>query len=101
MNGLSKDAAVAVIGAGAMGAGIAQVAAQAGHDVLLFDAAGGAAEKGRASVLAGLDRQVEKGRLAADERAAKAARLAIAPSHHALGRARPAVAAIVERLGVT
>ncbi|HRP77802.1 MAG TPA: 3-hydroxyacyl-CoA dehydrogenase, partial [Aquamicrobium sp.] len=100
MNGLSKDAAVAVIGAGAMGAGIAQVAAQAGHDVLLFDAAGGAAEKGRASVLAGLDRQVEKGRLAADERAAIAARLAIAPSLDALGRARLVVEAIVERLDV-
>jgi 3-hydroxybutyryl-CoA dehydrogenase len=100
MNGLSKDAAVAVIGAGAMGAGIAQVAAQAGHDVLLFDATGGAAEKGRASVLAGLDRQVEKGRLAADERAAIAARLAIAPSLDALGRARLVVEAIVERLDV-
>ena len=42
MPALARDAAVAVMGAGAMGAGIAQVAAQAGHRVLLYDARTGA-----------------------------------------------------------
>jgi len=53
MSCLSRTDIVAVIGAGAMGAGIAQVAAQAGHQVLLFDAKEGAAEKGREGVLVG------------------------------------------------
>jgi 3-hydroxyacyl-CoA dehydrogenase len=42
---LPRDATVAVIGAGAMGAGIAQIAAQAGHPVRLFDTRMGAAER--------------------------------------------------------
>ncbi|KAB0532031.1 3-hydroxyacyl-CoA dehydrogenase NAD-binding domain-containing protein, partial [Pseudomonas chlororaphis] len=37
MSALTLQARVAVIGAGAMGAGIAQVAAQAGHPVWLLD----------------------------------------------------------------
>ena len=37
---IERGAPVAVVGAGTMGAGIAQVAAVAGHPVLLFDAAG-------------------------------------------------------------
>jgi len=39
---------VGVVGAGAMGAGIAQVAAVAGHEVVLADAAGAAIERARA-----------------------------------------------------
>lgn len=100
MNDLSRDAVVAVIGAGAMGAGIAQVAAQAGHEVRLFDAAEGAAAKGRLAILAGLDRQVERGRVSAQEREAIAARLIIAPSLEALAGARLVIEAIVERLDI-
>ncbi|MFT4672806.1 MAG: 3-hydroxybutyryl-CoA dehydrogenase, partial [Pseudohongiellaceae bacterium] len=37
---------IGVIGAGTMGAGIAQVAASAGHSVVLFDVASGAAQNG-------------------------------------------------------
>ena len=44
---LTRDTTVAVIGAGAMGAGIAQVAATAGHPVAIVDAVTGAAEEGR------------------------------------------------------
>lgn len=46
MSALATDKVIAVIGAGAMGSGIAQVAAKAGHPVLLFDAGEGVAEKG-------------------------------------------------------
>jgi len=42
---LERSVVVGVIGAGAMGAGIAQVAAQAGHRVLMFDAQPGAVER--------------------------------------------------------
>ena len=43
MAAISTESVVGVIGAGAMGAGIAQVAAQAGHTVLLTDSRAGAA----------------------------------------------------------
>lgn len=100
MNALAPSGLVAVIGSGAMGSGIAQVAAQAGHTVLLFDAKDGAAEKGRSGVLAGLDRQVDKGRLTGTEREAIAARLVVAPALAALADARLVIEAIVESLDV-
>ncbi len=45
----AADYTIAVIGAGAMGQGIAQVAAQGGIKTLLFDAKPGGADAGRAS----------------------------------------------------
>ena len=42
---IARDATVAVVGAGTMGCGIAQIAAQAGHRVRLFDTRLGVAEK--------------------------------------------------------
>lgn len=44
MNALPTSTAIAVIGSGAMGAGIAEVAAAAGHAVKLFDNRPGAAK---------------------------------------------------------
>jgi len=66
---------VGVIGAGAMGAGIAQVAASAGHVVTLVDAVPGAAAGGVDKVGAALSRLVDKGRLSADDAAAVLARI--------------------------
>jgi len=66
---------VGVIGAGAMGAGIAQVAASAGHVVTLVDAVPGAAAGGVEKVGAALSRLVDKGRLSADDAAAVLARI--------------------------
>jgi len=60
MQPLATDMPVAVIGAGAMGAGIAQVAAQAGHRVFLLDQREGAAEAGRQSIAKQLQRRVDK-----------------------------------------
>jgi 3-hydroxybutyryl-CoA dehydrogenase len=54
---------VSVVGAGAMGAGIAQVAAAAGHPVTLVDAVSGVVEKAVAGIIAGLQRQEAKGRI--------------------------------------
>lgn len=66
---------VAVIGAGTMGAGIAQVAAGAGHAVHLLDSVPGAADRAIAGIAALLDRQVAKGRLDPDAATALVARL--------------------------
>ncbi len=59
---------IAVIGAGQMGAGIAQVAAQAGFDVVLRDIESRFVEKGIAGIARSLDKFVEKGKLTADAR---------------------------------
>src|SRR5947208_8010693 len=80
--GVHSDAVVAVIGSGAMGSGIAQVAAQAGHPVRLFDTRMGAAEKARAAIGDALLGLAAKGKLdAADARASSARIVAV----HALG----------------
>jgi hypothetical protein len=64
MNTLA-NAPVLVVGAGIMGAGIAQVAAQAGHAVMLHDTREGAAAAARARLGATLDGLVAKGKLEA------------------------------------
>ena len=60
---------VGVVGAGTMGAGIAQVCLQAGHEVLLHDVDHGAVERGHGRIADGLAKLVDKGRLTADDRA--------------------------------
>ena len=57
---------IGVIGAGTMGAGIAQVAAMSGWTVLMKDETPEIAAKGGEAVLGRLDRLVEKGTLTAD-----------------------------------
>lgn len=54
---------VGVIGAGAMGSGIAQVAAVAGHKVVLFDTNAAAVDKAKASLTATLNKLAEKGKI--------------------------------------
>lgn len=58
---------VAVIGAGAMGSGICQVAAMAGHEVILFDAFPNAVAKARDSILSSLNKLAEKGKISDQE----------------------------------
>ncbi|MGU7770577.1 3-hydroxyacyl-CoA dehydrogenase [Burkholderia sp. MR1-5-21] len=60
---LAPAAVVGVIGAGAMGAGIAQVAAAAGHTVLLYDLNEAACDKALAGIRAQFARLAEKGKL--------------------------------------
>ncbi len=72
MNHLST---VAVVGAGTMGHGIAQVAAQAGYAVRLADAVPGAARAGLERIRANLDGAVQRGKVTAAERDAALARI--------------------------
>src|SRR5205823_6523659 len=66
---------LAVIGAGQMGAGIAQVAAQSGLEVVLIDVDAKLVEKSLGGIKAQLDKAVSKGKLAADAAQAAAARI--------------------------
>ena len=59
---------VGVVGSGIMGGGLAEVAARAGHDVVLRSRTIESARAALDSIAAGLDRQVSKGRIGADER---------------------------------
>jgi 3-hydroxybutyryl-CoA dehydrogenase len=61
---------IMVVGAGQMGGGIAQVAAQAGYDVLLNDIKQEFVDKGLAVMAGNLERNVSKGKMTAEEKAA-------------------------------
>jgi 3-hydroxybutyryl-CoA dehydrogenase len=66
---------IGVIGAGTMGAGIAQLAAQTGARTLLHDPVPEALERGIAGIGKALDRQVARGRMSAEEAAALTGRI--------------------------
>jgi 3-hydroxybutyryl-CoA dehydrogenase len=93
-----RGQAVLVVGAGIMGAGIAQVAAQAGHPVALFDARDGAAAEARARLAATLDGLVGKGKLGADAAQATLQRIRPIATLQEAADVRLVVEAIVERL---
>ena len=91
---------IAIVGTGAMGRGIAQIAAQAGGKVLLFDTQADAVAKARESVAAQWDKLVEKGRIDAAAATAQKERLQPAATLADLAPCDLIVEAIVERLDV-
>ncbi len=98
-------ATIGVIGAGAMGASIAQVAAVHGHPVVLADAVPAATAKARASHAKAMAREVEKGRLTQDAADAVLARITYvdgvtADALVAFASCDLVIEAIIERLDV-
>jgi len=89
---------IAVIGAGTMDNGIAQVFAQGGFGVKLHDASAAAIDKARASIDKSLGKFVEKGKLTAADRDAALGRLTAAPSIDDLATVDYVVEAIYENL---
>ena len=98
MSSRSNAGIIAVAGAGTMGAGIAQVAATNGHDVVLLDVSEDALERAEASLGRILVRLEEKGRISADERSAILRRITFSTSQDAAVDAGFAVEAVVEDL---
>ena len=92
------DLTLAVVGTGVMGRGIAQIAAQAGVRVLLFDSRDGAAAEAGDSVAGTLRKLADKGRLSAEAVAGALARIEVAQSLPALAPCHVVVEAIVENL---
>ena len=87
---------IGVIGAGIMGAGIAQVSAVAGHDVLLCDVALDRAQKGRDGIARQLQRQAAKGALSAADVEAALARITATEGTDALADADFVIEAATE-----
>ena len=97
---LERDTVVGVIGAGAMGSGIAQVAATYGHRVLLFDNEAAALDRARQSIEKNLNRSVEKKRLTNDQAGEIQSRIetSAGASYESLADAGLVIEAIVEDL---
>jgi 3-hydroxybutyryl-CoA dehydrogenase len=95
---LSRDAVVAVVGAGAMGAGIAQVAAQAGHPVRLHDARPGVAAAAHEVLTRTFAALAAKGRIDAEAAQRAAARIVPIDALDEVAGAALVVEAIVEDL---
>ncbi|WP_037585231.1 3-hydroxyacyl-CoA dehydrogenase [Stenoxybacter acetivorans] len=87
-----------IVGTGIMGAGIAQIAAQAGIHVLLFDAREGGAQTAKNNLTNTLNRLAEKGKITAEAARQSAACLTAAENLTALSPCDLVVEAIVENL---
>jgi 3-hydroxybutyryl-CoA dehydrogenase len=87
---------IGVCGAGAMGAGIAEVAARAGHKVVVFDAYPASLARGAENVRKGLEAQAARGKLDAGEAETIAARITWAERPDALSSAALIIEAIIE-----
>ena len=100
----APGAIVGILGAGAMGSGIAQVAATAGHQVLVTDTSADALEQARDRLVTVMDREVAKGRLSEAASRAIVERITWAPGtagEYALFRhCALVIEAIVEDLAV-
>lgn len=91
---------VGVVGTGAMGRGIAQMAAQAGSHVILFDLQPGATEAARTALADTWQKLAAKGKLEPTQQEAYLARVSRADSLSALSGCDLVVEAIVEKLDV-
>lgn len=97
---LSPSTLVGVVGSGTMGAGIAQVAALAGHAVVLCDSRADAVPNAIQSIRQNLDKLVSKGKLPAEAAESASKRLRAAASLSELRDSGIVVEAIVEDLEV-
>jgi 3-hydroxybutyryl-CoA dehydrogenase len=92
--------AIGVIGAGTMGAGIAQVAAQSGYPVVLYDIQQDFVDRGLGGIRKALQGRVDKGKLTAEEMAATLGRIQPATARDALAPAAVIIEAAPESLAL-
>jgi 3-hydroxybutyryl-CoA dehydrogenase len=97
---LTADTSIGVIGAGAMGGGIAMVAAAAGHTVCLFDAAPQAAARAMKRFEADLERLVGRGRLDSAEAKARLARIQCVETLQGLADCGLVIEAVIEDMDI-
>ncbi|MDD9857045.1 MAG: 3-hydroxyacyl-CoA dehydrogenase [Gammaproteobacteria bacterium] len=100
MSAFDASHVVGVAGAGTMGAGIAQVAAAAGHRVKLHDRDAAAIDRGLKAIRAALDRRVERGRLDARASEQQLARIEPCPALAQLSDCALVIEAVAEDVQV-
>ena len=98
MNAIRPDQTVAIVGSGTMGAGIAQIAAAAGHRVLVHDARVDAARQAVGKIAAALEKRAAQGKLSRDGASAIVGRIGTCAGLGDLAPAALVVEAIVEDL---
>ena len=91
---------VGIIGGGAMGSGIAQVAATAGHQVVLFDTKVEALNLSKSKLAKVMVRLVEKGKLTLEKAEAIQGRISYADNLEAIAESGIVIEAIVENLDI-
>lgn len=91
---------IGICGAGAMGSGIAQVAATAGHKTIVYDSFDGAIEKSKNGIFASLDKLVEKQKISADKSMAIKTNLSFTKSLMDLKSCDVVIEAIVEDITI-
>ena len=91
---------VGIVGSGIMGAGLAEVAARAGHEVVVRSRTLEGAEAVKTKLASGLDRHVAKDRMTADERDAIVARIRVTDHLGQLADCDLVIESVVEDLAV-
>jgi 3-hydroxybutyryl-CoA dehydrogenase len=91
---------VGILGSGAMGTGIAQVAATAGHEVRIFDASAEARGRIMSSIISSTGKLVQKGRLTPEESKAITGRIFIGERQDILKDCDIIIEAIIENLDI-
>jgi 3-hydroxybutyryl-CoA dehydrogenase len=91
---------IMVIGAGQMGSGIAQVCAQGGYDVFLNDLKPEFVERGLAGIKKNLNRQVDKGRMTAEQLDAVVGRITASTDLQDAGKVDLVIEAAVENMDI-
>ena len=94
------DDVIGVVGAGTMGNGIAQVAARAGHNVIMHDVRDEFLDRGLSAIEKSLQRDVDKERLDAESKQAIIGRIRRTTDFGQFKEASFVVEAVVEDLGV-
>lgn len=97
---LSNSSTIGVIGSGAMGSGIAQVAATAAHKVLIYDNNQDALQRAEKGLRSSLDRLIEKQKISKEKGDAIFAAVAFVNNLNALNSCDLIIEAIVENLEV-
>jgi 3-hydroxybutyryl-CoA dehydrogenase len=91
---------IGVVGSGTMGNGIAQVAARAGYDVIMCDVKEEFLQRGMSAIDRSLQRDVDKERLAVEEKTATVGRIKTTTAVEALSDAAFVIEAVTEDLDV-
>ena len=91
---------IGVVGCGLMGSGIAQIAAQAGYDVVVREVDDAACEKGKGKIDKFLGKAVEKGKLSEDDKAAILGKMTFTTQLSDMGNCDLVVEAIIENLEI-